>query len=77
MLSLLHAGRSVPPMVDEVLDLILSAAKGRALGEDGAWGWWQAHGAAPTTLVCRCVFAKSPASEGRYHGNHPEWKEQN
>ena len=27
----------------------------------GAWGWWQAHGAVPATLVCRCVFAKSPA----------------
>ena len=70
------------PTVDEVLDLILrrSEVRGTRRRRDhggDAWGWWQARGAAPTTLVCRRLFAKSSAHrvERVYHGNHSEWNE--
>ena len=55
----------VPPTVDEVLDLILSASRGSAPGVDGI----SAEGFS---------FAKSSAHhvERGYHGNHSEWKEQ-
>ena len=65
----------VPTMVDEVLDLILSAAKVKAPGEDGitvrclglvAGPWRSSY-----NPCLRCVFAKSPA-QIEYHGKHSE-----
>ena len=54
-----------PPTVNEVLDLILNAARSKAPGEDGittrdggAWGWWPTHGASLATLVCRRSLAE-------------------
>ena len=70
--------------VDEVLDLILSAAKAKRLAKMGSRRRCLRLVAGPWRSSCNpclqeCVFAKSPAYfvEGEYHGNHSEWKEQN
>ena len=66
-----------------MLDLILSAAKGKAPGEDGITAEVLAAGGRPMAQLLQPLFsgmfAKSLAYcvEGVYHGNHSEWKEEN
>ena len=65
----------VPLTVDEVLDLILSASRGKAPGVDGISAEVLGAGGRPMAMLLQ---PKSSAHhvEGMYHGNHPEWKEQ-
>ena len=74
---------SVPPTVDEVLDLFLSASRGKAPGVDGISAEVLGAGGRPMAMLLQPFVrgrssAKSSAHhvEGGYHVNHSEWKEQ-
>ena len=68
----------VPPTVDEVLDLILSAAKGKTPGEDGITAEVLGAGGRPMAQLLQTLFAGVGLQRalpivwkgGTYHGNN-------
>ena len=73
----------VPPTVDEVLDLILSASRGKAPSVDGISAEVLGAGGRPMAMLLQPLFASVCLQralpimwKGWYHGDHPEWKEQ-
>ena len=73
----------VPPTVDEVFDLILSASRGKAPGVDGITAEVLGACGRPMAMLLQPLFAgvclqrALPINvEERNHGIHSEWKEQ-